>query len=131
METYVIAALSSTLLIALSVIGYLYNKAQQRNEEDLTYIGQQYEQLNNNMLTGFRDIREVLSDFNSRLALEENKQEMFQERCDRIAMANDKTLERFDRRIEIIEKTLSTHDLEIGLLKKSSNYGRKTKSPNP
>lgn len=119
-----ITALSSTLLIALGIVGYLYNKAQQRNEDELTYISQQYEQLNNNMLTGFREIREVLSNFNNRISLEENKQIMLQDRCDRITMTNDKIFERFDRRIETIEKTMSTHNLEINMLKKTIN-GRK------
>ena len=119
MDGYIITALSSALLILLSITGYLYNKIQQRNDDELTKVANQYETLNVNMVQGFKEIREVMSGFNNRLSLEESRQEMCQENCEKISLATDKLLEKFDTRIKKLEDTVGYHNLDIGVLKKT------------
>ena len=119
MDGYIITALSSALLILLSITGYLYNKIQQRNDDELTKVANQYETLNVNMMQGFKEIREVMSGFNNRLSLEESRQEMCQENCEKISLATDKLLEKFDTRIKKLEDTVGYHNLDIGVLKKT------------
>lgn len=119
MDGYIITALSSALLILLSITGYLYNKIQQRNDDELTKVADQYETLNVNMMQGFKEIREVMSGFNNRLSLEESRQEMWQENYEKISLATDKLLEKFDTRIKKLEDTVGYHNLDIGVLKKT------------
>lgn len=125
MDSIIITALSSSLLIAISVIGYLYNRAATQMDEELFLLNKKHDNLSKSMQAGFEAMQRTMSEFNTRVGIGETRTANFADRCDDIisdaAKKFDKITqieEQLDTRITAVEQTVATHDLRIAKLEK-------------